>query len=70
MNENHIKLRMDLGQSEDTIREAILTEVNLANAIYETRKESGGLSLQEVAEVIKEEFDESEVEALVNNLKK
>lgn len=70
MNQYHIKLRRDFGQSDDTIRESMNTEADLSRAIWQTKQEKGGLSLQEVTEVIKGEFDESEVESLVNNLKK
>lgn len=64
-----IQLRKDLGHSNNSIAESVMTERELSNALRVSRQQKGGLSLQEVADIIKEEFDESEVEALINNLK-
>ncbi len=47
-----------------------LTEVNLQQALWQTRQESGGVSLQRIAELIYEDFDDAECEALIKNLKK
>lgn len=45
-----------------------LTEKNLRDALMDTRKQFGGISLQRVALIIRERFDEAEVASLVSEL--
>lgn len=62
-----IQLRRDFGQSDRTMAAAEITERELRRALTATRIETGGLSIKEVADVIKEAFYEEEIKALLTN---
>jgi len=55
-------------KKEKKIDESELTEVNLQEALWRTRQQSGGISIKRIAEIIKKELDEAEVEALIKTL--
>ena len=44
------------------------TAIDLQNALGMTRMETSGITLQKIAEIIKEELDESEIKALIRDL--
>ena len=46
------------------------TKVDLRDALYATRQENGGISLEEVALTVSKVFDPEEVKALINELQR
>lgn len=45
-----------------------ITKINLQQALWATREEKGGISLEEIVKIIRQELDEAECEALIKEL--
>jgi len=61
VNELKDKERDDLSQNE-------YTEMELSSALYRTRQEGSGVSIERIAEIIAKKFDGSEVSLLIEQL--
>ena len=70
MREEIIKQEEMSNKVNDTIYETEreMTEEMLSEAIRKTRLEMGGISLEEVAEIITENLDQSESRSLIDQL--
>lgn len=58
----------ELIQNEADLFESTQTALELETALRKTREHSGGISLQEVSDIIKEALSEEEIEVIINNL--
>ena len=51
------------------IDKSLLTEMELGEVLWRTRQERGGIPIERIAEIIREEFDDAEIKALIEELK-